>query len=90
MSLRLPPSGHPTRELFEVKQLAEAEQQRFRNLPTFRDAVRAGRDFLKRDKAARSVHSLCLRADGELWLIRVGNRGGFDKVWNFGNPFGGA
>ena len=51
-------------------------------LPEFGRAIRSiPRNF---PKGAKSVLSLCLRMDDERWLIQVGPRGGWKKVWNFG------
>lgn len=37
-------------------------------------------------KAMRRINVIILRADtSERWLISIGRRGGWKKVWNFGN-----
>lgn len=48
-------------------------------LPTFSQALRA-----EVPAGARAVNVVCLRANDERWLIAVGPRGGWRKVWNFG------
>lgn len=53
-------------------------------LPTFRAAIRSAVETLKAAPAAKSVNIVCLRANEERWLISVGRRGGWRKVWNFG------
>lgn len=53
-------------------------------LPTLRQAIAQGRVFLANESAAKAVHYVVLRADDERHLIRVGRRGGWRKVWNFG------
>lgn len=85
MSLRLPLSSSPIRELFDVRHLADLAAPANRSkLLGFRETILSARRTMESDKAIRSVHSICLRADGELWLIRVGPKGGWKKVWNFG------
>ena len=82
MSLKMPAAGHPCREMFDTEDLVRA-------LPSFPLARRHASDTIKRDpKLIKSVNSLCLRADGEVWLVtfRV-NREGYTshkRVWNFG------
>jgi hypothetical protein len=55
-------------------------------LPTYREAIRRSVAFLAAETVAKSVDTLCLRADGEVWLIRVGRRGGVKRLKNLGNP----
>lgn len=85
MSLVLPLSGSPVRELFDVAHLVEiADPANRAKLATFRECISNARKMYAGNKAIKAVHSFCLRANGELWLIRVGPRGGWKKVWNFG------
>lgn len=81
MSLLLPPAAHPSREFFVVENLVN-----WKALPAFRNALTGVRSFLERETSAKFAHILTLRADGEVWLVRVGKKGGWRKVWNFGNP----
>jgi hypothetical protein len=81
MSLKLPASNSPIRELFDIADLAD-----WHKLPTFGQAWRGAKAFLQAEPAARAVHSIVIRATGEIWLIRVGKRGGWNRIWNFGNP----
>jgi hypothetical protein len=83
MSLSLPFFDSPVRELFDLQQLAALGANGFRDVPTFREALRAGRATLAAERAAKAVHLLALRADGELWLIKV-TPGGWSRAWNFG------
>lgn len=53
-------------------------------LPTLRQALNQGRNFMARSPEVKAVHYVILRADDERHLIRVGRRGGWRKVWNFG------
>lgn len=85
MSLALPLAGTAVRELFDVRTLVEMTLPQNRaKLATFRSAVLSAKRYIAENAGARSVHSICLRANGELWLIKVGARGGWSKVWNFG------
>ena len=79
MSLSLPLPSSPLRELFEVQDLVD-----YRNLPTFREGLAGCRRYMASDANALSAHSIVMRADGEFWLIRVGRRGGWKRLWNFG------
>ena len=81
MSLHLPLTSSPLRETFDVASLVE-----WRSLPNFRDALAGCRNYIASEASARSVNSLTIRADGEIWLIQVGRKGGWKRLWNFGNP----
>jgi hypothetical protein len=50
---------------------------------TFAESVRAARKVLETDHAKKTVKTVCLRADGELWMIEV-TRKTWRKIWNFG------
>jgi hypothetical protein len=50
---------------------------------TFPEAVRGARNVLANDQAAKAVTSVCLRANGELWMIQT-TRKTWKRVWNFG------
>ena len=50
---------------------------------TFAESVRAARKVLETDHATKTVKTVCLRADGELWMIEV-TRKTWRKIWNFG------
>jgi hypothetical protein len=80
--LRLPPPASPLRSVFDVAHLVAAAAKPA-DLPTFKAAVHGARNHLAIDTAARSVHMLCLRADGALWLIEV-TRKTWRKRWAFG------
>ena len=81
MSLRLPLSTSPLRECFDVQSLVE-----WRTLPSFRQALNGCRNTIAADSSINSANALAIRADGEIWMIRVGKKGGWKKLWNFGNP----
>lgn len=82
--LKLPAQTSELREMFDISALVN-----YRSLPTFRQVVTACRDAAQ-DVGAVSANGLCLRADGEIWLVQVGKRGAWKRLWNFGNPVQGA
>ena len=49
---------------------------------TFAEAVRAARALLETNHV-KTVKTVCIRADGDLWMIEV-TRKTWKKVWNFG------
>ncbi|MCW2764017.1 MAG: hypothetical protein JWR85_4218 [Marmoricola sp.] len=57
----------------------------WRKLCGFRDALMGARAYLQREKAAKDISVLCLRANGNIWLIKV-TREAWSKRWDFGNP----
>lgn len=79
--LKFPAPGHVLSE--EIDPLFIADQ--WRRMPSFPDAVRNARALMERDPQAKSVNSLCLRANGHIWLIRV-TPAAWSKRWDFGNP----
>ena len=86
MSLLLPPSNHPARELFEVSDLATmcAPSNR-QHLPTLPQAKRAAAaTFANAGGAIRAITSVVLHADGSVRLQQFGPRGGRVQKWNFG------
>lgn len=83
--LRLPLTGSAVRDLFDIAHLAEVADPKNRaKLVTFREALSNARRAMEADKAVRSVVTFAFRANGELWLIKVGPRGGWKTLWNFG------
>ena len=82
----LPLSGSPEREAMgDIAHVAEVlNPANVAKLPTFRQAVLAAKRTLRGAPSARSVSAICLRANDERWLISVGRRGGWKRVWNFG------
>jgi hypothetical protein len=79
----IPPQGHEARELAPIHELAEKfHPANIGRLWGFQEALRETRKNFPR--GARSVALVCLRADDERWLISVGPRGGWRKVWNYG------
>lgn len=84
MSLRLPLSSSPLRELFDVADLAKlGDTAEVRKLPTYREAITRGREFLDSCPMARSICYLALLANGTLVLARV-TRANARALWQFG------
>ncbi len=83
---RLPNPSSPLRQLFDIGRLAviAAPENRATMLPRYAQAVFSAKQWLTAEKAARSLHLIAIRPDGELWLVRVGKRGGVKRLWNFG------
>jgi hypothetical protein len=79
MSLSLPTKPE-LRSMFQVEDLVN-----YMSLPTFCQTLHACRETVKQD-GIRTVQGLCMKADGEIWLIQVGKKGAWKKLWNFGNP----
>lgn len=87
MSYSIPSSGTAAREAMgDIAHVAEIlAPANVERLPDFRAAICAARRTLENCNAASRVTVICIRADDERWLISVGRRGGWKKVWNFGN-----
>lgn len=81
MSLRLPPSASPLRELFTLDDLVDP----FR-LPSLRRAYAAAKCHLRDEPAVRAVNALIMYVDGTVRLVRFGREGGIKVLWTFGNP----
>lgn len=79
--LHLPPASSPLRSLFAVADLVE-----WRRLPSFRQSVASARRMFETDSAIREVFFLTIRANGEIWLVAFGPRGGWSRLFNFGDP----
>ena len=86
--LHLPSSSSPLRSLFDVAELAKmAAPSARRNMPTFRDARLKAPAFFAGEPSARSLNAIVVRADGQLWLVRFGRKGGWRRLWNFGQLY---
>ena len=85
MSLKIPASSSPLRELFDVADLAALADIQVRvKLPTLPQAKMSARNTFANDSALRQVNMLVIRANGELHLTALGPRGGVKRLWNFG------
>lgn len=86
MSFSLPLAGTKAREeMGDVAHVAEVLAPRNANrLVPFAAALRMGRN-LAGERGVKRVSIICMREDSdERWLISVGRRGGWRKLWNFG------
>jgi hypothetical protein len=85
MSFRLPLTGTAAREAMgDLAHVAEVlNPANLHRLVDFSSALRnARRNF---PAGAKAVNVICLRSQNdERWLISVGPRGGWKKIWNFG------
>lgn len=79
MSLALP-TNPVLRETFEIQSLVN-----WQSLPAFRNAVIGLRRTVEQ-QGVKSAQSVCIRANGDIVLVRCGKRGGIKQLWNFGNP----
>ena len=85
MSLSLPPTTHPAREHVDIDLLASlGDPQMRRQLPTLRQARDNAARAFAADDAIRRIHTVVMRADGNVELISIGPRGGWRTAWRFG------
>lgn len=85
MSIALPATDSPIRDLFDMQYLASVLAPRNRPfLPTLREALAQARQLDWTGIAAR--HYVCTRADGSIILERVGPKGGHKTIWTFYRP----
>ena len=88
MSFRLPsPSQSAIRELMgDVAHIASVlDPANLAKLPTLAAGLRQARAAHKDQRFTALVLVVLDEATDERWLIRVGKRGGWRKLWNFGN-----
>lgn len=85
MSFRLPSPNHPAREAMgDLAHVAEVlNPANLAKLPTLASALRGTRGEVYKPARAIFVIVLDEQTDNRL-LIRIGRRGGWRKVWNFG------
>lgn len=79
VSLALPTTP-ALRETFDIQSLVN-----WQSLPAFRNAITALRRTVEQ-AGVNSAQSVCIRASGEIVLVRCGKRGGIKQLWNFGDP----
>ena len=79
VSLALP-TNPALRELFDTQLLVN-----WQSLPAFRNAITALRRTVEQPGVV-AADSVCMRASGEIVLVRCGKRGGIKQLWNFGDP----
>ena len=79
----LPPQGHIGREMVAIDHLVEIlDRRNLSKLLGFREAIISARKEFP--AGAKSVALVCLRSDDERWLISVGPKGGWKRIWNYG------
>lgn len=77
----------PLRDLFDVTDLVDMHVNG--QIPHYRHAASSAAKYFA-DCAEgggpipTAVHSICLRPDGKIWLVRFGPKGGAKKLWEFG------
>lgn len=87
VGFKLPSSDHPAREAMgDLASVAEIlNPANLAKLPEFSRALSQGRRAIAdANGAIKGINYICLRADDERWLITIGPRGGWRKLWNFG------
>ena len=88
MSFALPLAGSAAREAMgDLAHVAAIlHPANIGKLPATFEAVAQAKRTLAACPAARRVNAIVLRGDSdERWLISIGPRGGWKKLWNFGN-----
>lgn len=81
----LPPVNHPSRGYMDFDHIREVlDAKNIDKLASFRSAIIQARNTLKNCQAAKGITIVCIRHDDERWLIKVGRRGGWKCLWNFG------
>lgn len=80
VGFKLPLQNTPAREaLGDMETIVSIlDPANLSKLPCFSKAIR-----IQVEPGTR-VNIVCLRADDERWLISVGPKGGWKKIWNFG------
>ena len=85
MSFRLPSETHPSCAYFDMASLAEMlAPANVARLPTFSQARAAGRKQAGVGNV-QAVTYVCMRSNDDRVLVKVGPRGGWKQLWNFGN-----
>lgn len=81
---RIPPHNHPAREAMgDLHHVAEIlRPSNIALLKPMPEAIA----WTKRNwpKGVKAINVIIIRGDDERWLIRIGPRGGWRKLWNFG------
>ena len=79
----LPPSTSPINEMFSIESDLVPIGTGERQPALFRDALNGAVATIARNKAIQSVVCMALRANDDLVLLKVGERGGHRCIWNF-------
>lgn len=82
----IPIEGSAAREAMgDIAHVAEVlNPKNVGKLKCFREAIADARRAVLANPGVKSVNVICIRGDDERWLISVGPRGGWKKIWNFG------
>lgn len=84
MSVNLPTTTNPTRQLIDVASIAETLSPVNRGkLPTLRQALTNAAAYFAAEPAAKAMHVVCRKANDTIVLERVGRRGGHKTIWTF-------
>lgn len=84
MSINLPTTTNPTRELIDVASIVEMLSPVNRGkMPTLRQALASAASYFAVEPAAAAVHVVCIKASGAIVLERIGKRGGHRTLWTF-------
>lgn len=83
------PTSENLRSLFDESDVVEAfkSPSKFSMLPSYLSLVTGKNKWIKwisEDSAIDSLNVLCWRMNGEMWLVRLGPKGGITKLWSFG------
>lgn len=86
MPFRLPLTGTTAHEAMgDMAYVAEAlNTANAHLLLSTVEAVKAAEQTLASCPAAKRINVIVLRPNDERWLISIGRRGGWRKIWNFG------
>ncbi len=86
MSFSLPTQNHPAREGLDIAHLAVIlDPANAGKLLTTHEARRSALKAMEADKAIRRINFVVLRSENDQrWLISIGRKGGWKKLWNFG------
>jgi len=82
---KLPPEGHPVREMLRDTDLNSLTVERILSLPTLQQARKTARKVFAIGPGVTLYHALVLRADGSVVLKSFGRKGGDRTRWNFGH-----
>ena len=80
--LILPLESSPIRDLFAVEDLIALTLPKLSQSLGWHKSVRSAREFLSKERSAKSVNKIVLTPKGEIALIKI-TRSSWSCVWNF-------
>lgn len=84
--LKLPEQNNPLYKLFNIEELNALTPEKVSRLPSFSQARKIATTYFRSHSRAKKVYIIVTRvANGELWLIAFGQKGGINRLWNFGH-----